>query len=87
MASLKIFCPLPRSAVLHKIDFFHLDGLRRSGLKEHISPQNKQLSLKLKGSSVDHLRLTTGFSILAHFWVGGIRFKYSATRHEDVKDK
>ena len=29
------FFSLPRSAVLHRIDFFHLDGLRESGLKEH----------------------------------------------------
>ena len=64
------FFLIPRSAILHRMDFFHLDGLQGSGLKEHISPQNKQFSLKLKGSSVGRLRLTTESSTLAHFWVG-----------------
>ena len=73
-----LFFPLPLSAVLHKIDFFHLDGLWRSCLKEHISSKNKQFSLKLKGSSVDYLLLATGFSTLVNFWEGGFGFKYFA---------
>ena len=84
MMSLKLFSPLPQSAVLHRIDFFHLDGLQGSGLKEHISPQNKQFSLKSKGSSVDRLRLATGSSALEYFWVGGFCFKYFAMWYEDV---
>ena len=78
MTSLKLFSPLPRSSILHRISFFHLDGLQGSGLKEHISPQKKQFSLKLKGSSVDRLRFATSSSTLEHFWVGGFRFKYFA---------
>ena len=64
---LKSFFPLPRSAVLHRTDFFYLDGLRGSGLIKHISPQNKEFSLKWKGSSVDCLCLATGSSTLEHF--------------------
>ena len=78
------FFPIPRSAVLHRIDFFQRDGLRGFGLKEHISPQNKKFPLKLKGSRVDCLRLATGSSTLEHFWVGGFRFKYFAMWYEDV---
>ena len=81
---MKLLFPLPRSAVLHKIYFLHLDGLRGSGLKEHISPKNKQLSVKLKGSSADRLRLATDSSALAHFWVSGFRFKFFAMQYEDV---
>ena len=69
------FFPFYLSLQFHT-DFFHLDGLRGSGLKEHISPHNKQFSLKLKGSSVDRLRLATGSSTLEYFWMGGFCFKY-----------
>ena len=39
---LETFSLLPRFAVLHRIHFFHLDGFRGSGLKEQVSPQNKE---------------------------------------------
>ena len=81
---LETFFLLPRSAVLRKIIFLHLQGLRKSGLKEHISPQNKQLFLELKVSSVDRLRLATGSSTLAYFWVGGFCFKYFPMWFEDA---
>ena len=83
MTSSYIFL-LPWSAVLHRIDFFHLEGLRGSGLKEHIFPQNKQFILRLQGSSVDHFRLVTGSPTLVHFWVGEIRFTYFAMWYEDI---
>ena len=84
MISLKLLFPSPWSTVLDRIDLFHLDGFRGCGLKEHISPQNKQFSLKLKGSSVHCLCLATGFSTLAHFWVVGFCFQYFAMWYEDV---
>ena len=84
MNSLELFSPLPQSAVVHRIGFFHLDGLQGSGLKEHISPRNKQFSLKLKGNSVYRFRLAPGSSALALFLVGGSSFKYFPMWHEDV---
>ena len=81
---LETLIPLPRSAVLHKIHFFHLDELRGSGLKKHISSRNKLFAFKLEGSTVGRLCLATGSWTLAHFWVGGFRFKYFAMWYEDV---
>ena len=52
--------------LMHKIDFFYLDGFFYLGLKEHIYPQKKQFSLKLKGSSVDRLCLAAGHPIFSH---------------------
>ena len=63
--TLESFLALPLFTFWHRIDFFHFNGKRGSGLKWHISPQNTQFSLKLKNSSS---------SALAHFWAAGFLY-------------
>ena len=44
---LENFFPLRQSAVLHRIEFFYLDGLRGSDLKEHISPHATNIFIEI----------------------------------------